>query len=937
MNHDMVSRDWADRLVHAHDASVYRIIPRAVARPRDIQDVQKILVQARSENAGVTFRAGGTSLSGQAVTQGFLVVLGRDWDTFRVHDEGLKLTCGPSLRGAVANAALSKFGRRIGPDPASIQAACLGGIVANNASGMCCGIEENSYQTIEGLKVLLAGGTVLDTRAADCETEFRQLEPRIYSGLMSLRDKVLSSPRLVSLIRKKSEIKNTTGYGLQAFLDYRTPTDLLTHLLVGSEGTLAFIAEMTLRTVPLRPHRASALLSFGQLADACEVSAQLRDMGFSAVELLDHASVQVLQSYPQLPDFLKVLGRDGACLLIQAQQDERQALDNLLSRAAVIKNWRQIAHQTEFFDDELKQNQLWDLRKGVFPAVGARRPRGTSVIIEDVAFPLERLADGTRALRSLLEKHDYRDAVIYGHARDGNLHFVLAQDFAAAGEIKRYERFIDDMVECVAGRFGGALKAEHGTGRNMAPFVEKEWGSEAYLLMRELKSLFDPENLLNPDVLINSNPRSHLQNLKETPRVDEILDPCIECGFCEPVCPSQGLTLSPRGRIVLQRERATERAEGALDKEKLNYLQLDTCAADGLCAKACPVGINTGSWVKAQRALEAGGLSRSLAQWSASETGVVETAAKIALNAAHLTQKVVGDPVLESSTRVLNSLFGLPVWKRGLALPSPNSENAASADDSGYGRKGTSKFTERADSGVSRREKYVVVRSCLTRVHQNSQIDPMKECARRAGVDVVEVSEQGLCCGQPWSSKGYPQEADAKLEAFIAKCFDASENGQIPVVIDNSPCAFAVIEDSEQLSATARGQLEKLKILDPTDFALHLAKRLPLRPLKDTSRFFPVCSVVKSGRVRRFEELAKMLCDKPVFPLQSACCGMAGDRGLWFPELTDNAAERFHWSSAEQPTKGFCTSRTCEVALSRDDVTFESIFNALERASRLEA
>ena len=937
MKNDMVSRDWADRLVHAHDASVYRLIPRAVARPRNIHDVQNILLQARSENAGVTFRAGGTSLSGQAVTRGFLVVLGRDWDTFRVHDNGFKLTCGPALRGAVANAALSRYGRRIGPDPASIQAACLGGIVANNASGMCCGVEENSYRTIDGLKVLFASGSVLDTREADCDAKFRQLEPHIYDGLMNLRDKVLSSPRLVALIRKKNEIKNTTGYGLQAFLDYRTPADLLSHLLVGSEGTLAFIAEMTLRTVPLRPHRASALLSFNELGDACEAAPRLKDLGFSAIELFDYTSVQTLRSYPQLPDFLKELNSQGACLLIQAQQDDRQALDELLGRAGVVKNWRQIAHHTDFFDDDVKQNQLWDLRKGIFPAVGARRPRGTSVIIEDVAFPLVHLADGTRALRKMLEKHEYRDAVIYGHARDGNLHFVLAQDFAAAGEIKRYERFIDDMVECVAGQFGGSLKAEHGTGRNMAPFVEMEWGSEAYLLMRELKSLFDPENLLNPDVLINSNPRAHLQNLKETPRIDGILDPCIECGFCEPVCPSQGLTLSPRGRIVLQRERAMESNQGSLKKKELDYLQLETCAADGLCAKACPVGINTGSWVKAERAREARGVSRALAQWSAAETAGVESAAKWALTGAQLAQNVVGSQALEKSTRVLNSIFGLPVWKRGMGMQRSDSASAATTDDSGGRRCEELNSVKNADSGVANKEKFVVVRSCLTRSLQQSRTDPLEECALRAGVDLAGVNQQGLCCGQPWSSKGHQQEAGAKLEAFIEACFAASESGKFPVVIDNSPCALAVFEDSAGLSPAARGQLEKLKILDPTDFALHLAKRLPLKPLKDANRFFPVCSVVKSGRLGRFEELAKMICDKPVLPLQSACCGMAGDRGLWFPELTENAKERFHWSPAEMPAKGFCTSRTCEMALSEKKISFESIFAALEQASRPDA
>ncbi len=941
MNHDIVSYDWADRLVHAHDASVYRLVPRAVARPRSIDDVQRLLTQARTERVGMTFRAGGTSLSGQAVTQGLLVVLGRGWDSFTLGTMGETLTCGPALRGSVANAALAKFNRRIGPDPASIQAACLGGIVANNASGMCCGVEENSYQTLQGLKVLLASATVLDTREVDCEQKFRTLEPELYRGLLNLRDRVRSSPRLVELIRKKTAIKNTTGYGLQAFLDYDKPTELLTHLLVGSEGTLAFIADMTLRTVPLRPHRASALLSFENLSDACEVTPRLRELGFSAVELFDYQSIQALRGYPQLPDFLNHLGRNAACLLLQAQQDDKHELNALLERAEVIHQWQQISHKTEFFADQLKQNQLWDLRKGIFPAVGARRPRGTSVIIEDVAFPLPRLAEGTLALRALLEKHEYQDAVIYGHARDGNLHFVLSQNFSSTSEVRRYERFIDDMVDCVAGRFGGSLKAEHGTGRNMAPFVEKEWGTEAFLLMRELKVLFDPENIFNPDVLINSNPRVHLENLKDTPLVDEHLDACIECGFCEPVCPSQGLTLSPRGRIVLQRELANPQTAGALDSEQVDYLQTKTCAADGLCAKACPVGINTGTWVKKQRGEQSGSAGRLMARFAAQDTAFIESITQVALTAASGASKVIGSRLLNTSTRALNSAFGFPVWSQALRSKGLVSEGAVSAlwsllpssSQSPSPLDVSSVNGSSAPAAQQSSQRFLMFRSCLTRAFDNASNDPMAVCALRAGIEIIDVREAGLCCGQPWSSKGYTSDAADKLEQFINTCFKLSDGGSMPIVIDNSPCALAVLEDSTGVSDAAREKLSKLKILDPTDFALHLAQRLKIEPLKEATRFFPVCSVVKSGRSARFEELARLISETPVFPLQTACCGMAGDRGLWFPELTENARQRFHWSSKEK-ARGFCTSRTCEIALTDDETTFDSIYVALELASR---
>ncbi|MEN9810903.1 MAG: hypothetical protein RLZZ488_2470 [Pseudomonadota bacterium] len=906
----LISRDWADRIVHAHDASVYRMIPRSVARPRSIDDVRVLLTAAREEHTGLTFRTGGTSLSGQAVTNGILVVLASGWDKFSVEQDGLFLTCGPALRGAVANAALARHGRRIGPDPASIQAACLGGIVANNASGMCCGIEENSYQTIAGMKVLLASGTLLDTRRADCEEVFRSSEPALYSGLLRLRDKIRASAPLVDLIRRKASGKNTTGYTLQAFLDHSTASDILTHLLVGSEGTLGFIAEISMRTVPLRPHRASALLSFDSLESACEVTPRLRELGFSAVELLDYASIQAIRDYPQLPKFLAEMQREGACLLVQAQENDDGALKAVLADAGEISAWRQIQNRTDFFSDNRRQAELWDLRKGIFPAVGARRASGTSVIIEDVAFQLRDLAEGTKALRSLLNHYDYQDAVIYGHARDGNLHFILSQNFAEMAEVRRYERFIDDMVECVVGRFGGALKAEHGTGRNMAPFVEREWGSEAYCVMREIKTLLDPENILNPGVLLNSNPRVHLENLKQTPLADPEIDACIECGFCEPVCPSQGLTLSPRGRIVLQREKMMNPAGPAADSQAVEYSQISTCAADGLCAKACPVGINTGTWVKKVRAENASRAQKMLAGLLADELPAVEKSMSFSLQTLKKTGEILGATRLSSATRALNSALGLPVWSQHMAGGSPALIEKSAVEG-----------------------EIVLLRSCVTRTMGGGGEDALLVCAQRAGVVLTVVSEAGICCGQPWSSKGFSEQAQNKLGEWIDRCFELTQQGALPLVVDNSPCAFAPFEEAHGLSEELRQKLNRLQIWDPVDLALHLARRLPLTPSIEAMRFFPVCSQTKSGRADRFEELARMLCKNPVFPLQSSCCGMAGDRGLWFPELSANATAKMQWAG-EGETRGYCTSRTCEISLSQSGINFESVYVALETASR---
>ena len=163
---------------------------------------------------------------------------------------------------------------------------------------------------------------------------------------------------------------------------------------------------------------------------------------------------------------------------------------------------------------------------------------------------------------------------------------------------------MEGLIELVIDRYDGSLKAEHGTGVNMAPFVEREWGPKATELMRRVKRLADPDGVLAPGVLINDDPGVHLKNLKTTPAIEEEVTTCVECGFCEPVCPSRHLTTTPRQRIVLRREMARQ-APGSPVLEALldeyEYDALETCAADGTCMLACPLGIDTGKFVKSLR------------------------------------------------------------------------------------------------------------------------------------------------------------------------------------------------------------------------------------------------------------------------------------------------------------------------------------------------
>ncbi|MGZ5249401.1 MAG: FAD-linked oxidase C-terminal domain-containing protein, partial [Caldimonas sp.] len=566
------------------DASFYRLVPRLLVVVESEDEVRRVLACCARWRTPVTFRAAGTSLSGQAVSDSVLVLLGEGWNRISIAADAQTVDLQPGVIGALANRKLAPHGRKIGPDPASIDAAKFGGIAANNASGMCCGTAQNSYHTLEGLRVVLADGSVLDTRDPASRAAFAASRPELVEGLAALGRATREDLPLAERIRHKFRLKNTTGYSLNALVDFEDPLDILAHLMIGSEGTLGFISEITFRTVEEHPCKASALILFDRLESACSAVTRLKHSPVAAVELLDRASLRSVEDKPGMPESLRALPPDGAALLVEARAATAAALSLRIEAIAGQLEGIPLATPLRFTTDSAESARLWNVRKGMFPAIGAMRATGTTVIIEDVAFPVERLAEATLELQRLLQTHGYDEAIIYGHALEGNLHFVFTQDFGDPAEVERYSAFMDALCAMVVGSYDGSLKAEHGTGRNMAPVVEMEWGAQAFATMHRIKALFDPHGLLNPGIVLNADPKAHLKNLKPLPAADPLVDKCIECGFCEPKCPSRGLTLSPRQRIVGWREIARLDADGR-DPERstelkrlYDYSGIETCA-----------------------------------------------------------------------------------------------------------------------------------------------------------------------------------------------------------------------------------------------------------------------------------------------------------------------------------------------------------------------
>ncbi|MEE8218705.1 MAG: FAD-binding and (Fe-S)-binding domain-containing protein, partial [Vicinamibacteria bacterium] len=772
-----------DRLAYANDASAYRLVPRGVVRPASIDEVRGLFRLSHEQRVPMTFRAAGTSLSGQSVTDGILVDVSRHWRSVEVLEGGAAVRVQPGAIAAGVNRRLAPHGAKIGPDPASINSCMMGGVLANNSSGMCCGVELNAYHTLESMVFVLPDGTVVDSSAKDAEERFRAETPDVARGLLELRDRIVGDPSLRDRIRHKYRMKNTMGYSLNAFLDHSTPVAILSHLMIGSEGTLGFIAEAVLRTVPDDPLKHTGMLFFPDVPAACSAIVPLRESGARTLELMDRASLASVEGRPGVPASIPGLSPTAAALLVEYQASTESDLALVVAGCNELLPALPMETEPIFTRDPGRQAEIWSVRKGLIPSVGARRRRGTSMIIEDVVFPLDALAEGVRELQALLSAHRYDDAIVFGHAKDGNLHFVLNQSFAEADDIRRFDAFLRGLADLVAVRYDGALKGEHGTGRNMAPFLELQWGAEATSLMRQIKRLVDPEGLLNPGVLINDDPQAHTKDLKSLEPVEEEVDQCIECGFCERLCPSRDLTRTPRQRIVLRREmtRLQREEPGSSTLRELErafqYSGIETCAADGMCATACPVGIDTGRLVKLLRSRSHPVWRRGLARAMARRFGAVEVAARGGLRAAHLARAVLGDRGAAGVARALGRM-GLDVPLGFADLPRPAARAAPR--------------TSRENASA------VYFPSCVTRIFapaggERSLDEVVAAVSERAGSPVwIPEGSSGYCCGMPFGSKGYKEASTEAVSRLVRAIWEWTDEGRLPVVMDTSPCAHTL-------------------------------------------------------------------------------------------------------------------------------------------------
>jgi D-lactate dehydrogenase len=912
-------------LAYGTDASFYRLVPKLIVKVEDESETLAVVAACRELNIAITYRAAGTSLSGQALSEAVLVVLGPEgWRNYRISGDRSEITLGAGILGAEANGYLEPFGKKIGPDPASINSAKIGGIVSNNACGMASGITGNSMGTVSGMRIIFCDGTVLDTREENSRSAFLSQKKDMVDQISALALSLKNDPEIVERIRRKYEIKNTTGYSVSALVNFEDPIDIIQHLMIGSEGTLGFIADVTFRTLDEPGRKATGLMLFPDISRACEAVLLLKECQVSAAELMDRVSLRSVEDKPGMPPYIKSLADSVTALLVETAADDSTRLNQQVDEISAKFADFPLARDFSFTTEPGEQAALWDIRKGLFPSVCFARQKGTTVIIEDIAVPIDNLRDCLIDLQDLFQQYAYRNTIIWGHVFDGNVHFVLTPDLSDGAEIEKYKAFMDDLASLVVDKYDGSLKAEHGTGRNMAPFVKREWGDRIYGAMQEIKTIFDPDHMLNPGVIINDDPNAHAKNIKPMPPAHDLVDTCTECGFCERNCMSHGFTLSARQRIVIYREmirlERSGESPGRLEqlREQYKWYGDQTCAADGLCALTCPVEIDTGKLIKVLRHDQVKPTARRIADLVARRMDSVTAITRFGLNLINWMHGLLGTRAMTALTARLRSLSGnrLPLWTP--AMP----RGAAASSWHAY--------------GSHQAEKIVYFPACINRgmgPARNSQKLSLtrvtESLLKKAGFSIVyPAAMDRLCCGMPFASKGITATADEKARELGDALLGVSDNGRIPILCDMSPCLYHMKETLDS----------RLQLFEPIEFTLkYLADRLEFRPVPETIAIHTVCSSKKMGLEADFQRLAEMCADKVVAP-DVICCGFAGDRGFTVPELNTFGLRRLKPQLTPDVRVGYSTSRTCEIGLtSHSGIDYQSILYLVDRCTRAKA
>lgn len=601
--------DIFNRTAFSTDASIYRILPQCVVSPRDAADVIAAVKYAAANQIPIAARGAGSGLAGESLTSGIVLEGRRFMDSIlETASDGSWVRVQPGVVLDTLNQHLSKWDCKIGPDPSSGNRAVIGGMVANNSTGAHSLQYGYIADYVQSVQVVLADGT---------QTEFTNTAEIAAGGAQSSY-----AAACLELLAKKQDLiqsvqpvtkRNRTGYRIQDIIDGSTVN--LAKLMAGSEGTLAIFTEMTLRTVPVSKAKGLVQFEFADFQSMARAVPVIADSGASACELMDHTLMMMaLKAYPQ---YHSVLPADcAATLLVEHVGENHHVVQDRIDET--IKTVGSLATGHLKVLQEHKQAFLWKARKDAVPLLNRQKgPSHPVAFIEDVSVPNSQLDKYMAGLERIAKSHDIPTA-FYGHAGDGELHVRPYLDLSCPQDLQRMRQIAVEVFS-LAWSLGGSISGEHADGLLRSAFIETQYGSQYYQLLKQIKQLFDPMGILNPGKIINDDPDSMTKNLRAVQlkaadnfqtnlcfQPDEFqyeAQQCNGCGVC--LAQTEGTRMCPIFRSQ-NRELDTSRAKANLlvalmaghfedisdpEREELKNI-LGLCVNCKMCSIECPAGVD---------------------------------------------------------------------------------------------------------------------------------------------------------------------------------------------------------------------------------------------------------------------------------------------------------------------------------------------------------
>ena len=496
----------------SHDFSIYEIRPLAVVQPYDLEDLRKVILFAASEGFHITPRGGGSGTTGGALGREIIVALpkGAFWgqvNDFRVEGANAYIETRAGVLHKDLQHYLKKHKYYLPADVSSAGLSQIGGNVATKASGPHALKHGSIDRFLKNIEFFNARGELINT------SDKGTIPKTILTNLEKLSHGILSDKSMRNVLEARQSMKTSSGYNLFAFIQGYAMEKVVAQLFAGSNGTLGYITGVTVRAEAFETERATMLLYFSDLAEACTAVCGIRDLGVAAIEIISKETA-VLMSQKGLRS--SILDKDNHLLFIEFEGQEIE------SQIAAVKNLLEqegqaLSRDAVIATDQRDIENLWKFRKQILPRISNSKPNLKALaVVNDVGVDPRYLADFIIDLQKIFKKYDI-ETVIYGHAGSGNLHLRPLFDLSRGDIAKRIKKLADDVYETVF-RYNGTISGEHGIGRLKAPYLKQEWGQELYDSMKEVKKIFDPDGIFNPGVMfsensISDNLRSDLQKV----------------------------------------------------------------------------------------------------------------------------------------------------------------------------------------------------------------------------------------------------------------------------------------------------------------------------------------------------------------------------------------------------------------------------------------